>query len=212
MVSWLAAGVCAMWNDSDAEPRLVDSIHRNEYGYDEKTIKANEELPAWMGTTPAKHPKLAPNWLVAILLLKRCGTGACLDALAGFAAQANHSLHTRCAIALAVAGMAARGVAMDKDKAQRLLDSLLEPVPPDTVAIPQPRAGHFADEALRGHAVEDASGNPTAEDHLWQLHVSVGRARQALGLAAQPQLAAYAGDPRALVRKAVGSLAAGAPR
>ncbi len=210
-VSWLAAGIVAMWNDPQAEPRLARAIATREYGFDDASATSLRTRPG-EGTDPLTLRRLAPNWLVAVVMLRRCGTSACLDALADLAGEARLSLDARVAVADTLDRLARRGALGDVARAETILEHIAA-ADPDTLigrwAVPQRYVGGLAhlsigqdeiDEATRGRL--EGSDSPSAEDHLWQLDLAVARARSTLGIDPGPAAGAYLHDPRRLVRRA----------
>jgi hypothetical protein len=151
--------------------------------------------------------RLAPNWLTAIRLLGLCGGEQTLATLEGFAADADHSLDTRVAIALAVELLAQRGRA-DADRAAALLRTLTEGDIPGRVSYPKRKVPALAERARRVADLDDIrvkhGGRPgqEPEDHIWQLHVVIARARLALGLPAQEAAESFVEDERGFVRRA----------
>jgi hypothetical protein len=207
-VSWFAAGICAMWGDQSAEPRLLEALRNGEWGYDE----LDRDLPPLGGKdgwipNPMDVPLMAPNWLTAVRLLGLCGTERTLETLEGFAADADHSLDTRIAIGLAVELLAKREQA-DVDRAASLLKSLTESEIPGRLSFPKRQVPALAEQARRDGDVEETrvkhGGRPSQEpeDHIWQLHVVIARTRIALGLAPQDEAREFLEDERAYVRRA----------
>ncbi len=219
MVSWLAASVLAMWGDPAAEPRLLQAIESREYGYGEgyewDPVGHNK---AWDGTEPFKFNRLAPNWLCALALLRRCGTAACLAAIEDLIDRPVHCVNTLTSAALTLERLVRRGVIANGQLRQvaAMLDRMLGVQLAGRVDVPQRGIGAIAERAVRGEfdaAPSDATaagrphGNPTADDFTWQFHLAVARGRAALGLPLHDAARAYLHDDRALVRRAFESAA-----
>src|SRR5690606_2700639 len=111
--SWRAATIVAMWEDSRAEPRLIQAVRSREYGFDEAPEKER----------PESFNRAAPNWIVAVTLLRCCGTPACLDDLLALASDRSLVHGARTALALTLAALAMR---LDLPSAQktRIADAL----------------------------------------------------------------------------------------
>ncbi|MDQ7993980.1 MAG: hypothetical protein REI45_15010, partial [Propionicimonas sp.] len=75
--SWLAAAVAAMWGEPAAEPRLIAAIERLEASPARHRRRSQEGSEAG----PGESGRSAPRWLAAVVLLRRCGTAAGLEAL-----------------------------------------------------------------------------------------------------------------------------------
>ncbi len=199
-VSWLAAGVCAMWGDNAAEPRLIRAIESREYGFD--------DVPE--DRRPEKSRRDVPNWMTAIALLRRCGTDACLPALDDIARQARLPLNARTTIGLTLERLAKDLVVTDRTTVRGILDRLVAGEVPDTFVEPQRVVGRIAMQGVGDH--NDVKAPPadgraealtsTHEDHRWQLDLVVAKARRAIGLDVHEGATRYVGDPRAGVRKA----------
>jgi hypothetical protein len=209
MVSWLAAGIVAMWHDPQAEPRLARAIARREFGFDPSTAASLNVRPH-EGTDPMTLRRLAPNWLVAVVMLRRCGTSACLDVLGDLAGEPRLSLDARAAVAGTVERLALRGSIGDVARAEGILDRLADVDPDELIgrwATPQRYVGGLAHWSIGEAEIDPAtrrrlegSDSPAAEDHLWQLELTLARARTALGIDPGPTARTYLHDPRRLVR------------
>ncbi|NJL32344.1 MAG: hypothetical protein HC898_12405 [Phycisphaerales bacterium] len=213
MVSWLAAGILAMWDDPMAEPRLLRAIDDMEYGFDGDMAKVAGHLRSWEHPLPEKNLRLAPSWLVATGLLRCCGTARCLPTLEKLTMRDLPVIGVRATIAATLGRLIDKGRLTDADRLVPMLDRLLEGTLVDAQVPPQRKLGGMAQLAARGQlqeAQKTAGGNPhgfwmanlTGEDHGWQLHFTVATARAALGLPIQPQAQIYLSDPRKLVRDA----------
>jgi len=218
-VSWYAAGVAAMWAEPAAEPRLIRAIEQREYGFDEAS-DADERQGVGVGD-PTSNRRLAPNWLVAVCLLRRCGANACVPALAKLAEDPALTMNARAAIALTLQRLADDKRIDPASNADDVLDQLLATPAPADHGIPQRFVGalaHHADDA-DDEQIKTWLGEPAeysryyaalnaTEDHAWQLHLAVARARLAMGLPMHEQAAAYLQHPRSLVRHAFERIAA----
>jgi hypothetical protein len=206
-VSWFAAGICAAWGDPAAEQRLLRAVRNGEWGFDEEKDRdlpyTNPERPS----SPMNTERLAPNWLTALRMVGLCGGRDALETLSGFAADADHSLDTRLAVALSVELLAGRGE-VDADAACTLLDRLPEGDIPGRVSFPHRKVSPVAEYARGGRDVEEVrlkqGGRPNQEpeDHIWQLHLVIARARLALGREPQAEAAGFLHDERGFVRRA----------
>lgn len=215
MVSWLAAGVVAMWGDSAAEPRLVAAVESLEYGFGGAYPRSS-----WRDKTlePRTWDKAVPNWLCAVALLRRCGTEACLPALTRLAASPVHGLDTVATVAITLEQLVRRG-ALSRETYSRvagILDLLLAARMVGAVDYAGRPVGWHSERALRGRDDEMADVPValapgltvraqlpnTYVDATWQLHLSVASARCAIGLPVHDVAAKYECDERAYVRRA----------
>lgn len=213
MTSWLAACVMAMWNMPAAEARLIRAVATREFGFEEAyaTLDADGKPLPLPKENPTTNNRAVPNWLVAIAMLRRVGTPACLDALAGAAAMSDvQPVNLGTTIALTVEQIAKRGLsAVDQGRAERILNTLLAARVAGRHAHPQRMVGKLVHDT-QNHAITPEAapefgksfGSNVIEDNLWQLHLAVARARAALSLAPQSEARGFANDPRALVRRA----------
>lgn len=190
LVSFQAAAILALWSDPEAEPRLLRALEQRETG---PALDAPRVPGAFAQCIDL------PAWLQAVVLLRRVGTAQSLPALRALAEQPRHPLNIRTILALTLERLAPRvGPAPDLVTA---LDALVATPVPDPV-LPPSRSLWFKLEGLPQKQLGNDRGAPVDEDHTWQLHLVVARARRALGLPAQPAAAPFARDPRALVRRA----------
>ncbi len=209
--SWLAAGICAMWGDAAAEPRLLHAITTREYGFGADWI--TPETWGNQHPTPLDSNRLAPNWLVAAAMLRTCGTARCVPALLALAREPGSALHTRASLALTLARLAQRGVLRADAATLDVLTQLETMELPDRFVHPQYFSGAAAERARLGAGAAeiyqpptDAIHAQTREDHRWQLDLALAQARLALDLDAQPLISRWANDPRGLVRRAFAAL------
>jgi hypothetical protein len=221
MVSWLAAGLLAMWGDASAEPRLIHAITTREYGYGEGYAWTAHGHGKWDATEPLKFNRLTPNWLCAVAMLRRCGTAACLPALDDLMARPVHGVNTLTTIAVTLDRLARRGVLSNGDaaKAAAMLDRMLDIRLAGTHEKPQRATGALAQRTILGELdASDALAEPvpfgrdlhdnTVEDFTWQLHLAIAQARASLGLPMHEAAQAFLHDDRALVRRAFEAAAA----
>lgn len=191
-VSWRAAAILAMWNDSRAEPRLLRAIQMRE---NDKLRDIRLTQQEWF---------YVPRWYAALTLLKRCITKSSLPQLEELATDPQLPLNLRNAIALAAETLA-RQLALSPDTRHRLgllLDLLLASPAPHALRRPDgPTLG--ADTIEMSH---QRGRRPVEEDYLWQLHYAIARARRALGLPPQKSIQMFQQDPRALVRRALAKI------
>jgi hypothetical protein len=210
--SWLAAGVMAMWGDERAESRLIKAVESFEDGFPaEDGIGVNGR-----GLRPESNHWYQFNWVVAISLLRICGTERCLDTLAFMSREKNLPFNIRTAIAITILRLAKRGYIRNTDNAMAILDNLLEGQMPGRYVSPQrrlakiirgwllTRAGNkvSGEELNSGDKVTECGWSSNCEDHAWQLHLVVAAARQSIGLKPQQGIKIYFTDERAFVRNA----------
>lgn len=194
-VSFYAAALLAMWEDSASETRLLAALDTRETG------PSPEEKPA-----PGAFAQCIdlPFWLQAVVLLRRAGTARCLPSLLALARTPAQPLNVRTILALTLERLASRlGAHPDLVAA---LDALLSGAIPDPELPPSRslwRTLHGEPQKKLGND----RGAPVAQDHTWQLHLVVARARLALGMKPQAEAGAFVHDSRGLVRKAFAGLA-----
>ncbi len=182
LASWRAAAIAALWGESAAEARLLRAV--KERG----DIVQNAD-----GDRDKSYRCEVPNWLIAVSLLRSIGTPDCLSVLRELADD-NGLLHNaRTAIALCCEGIAARHELSEAqhEVVLQILWKLIEAPAPNSVAPPQ-----------RPLMQSEFSGARVLEDWSWQIHLSVARARRALGLPPHEQAVSFLQDERALVRRA----------
>jgi len=190
-VSWRAAAIVAMWADPAAEDRLRLAIRTREYGFDPAEPQR-----------PETSNRLVPNWLAAIVLLRRCGTPACLEDLYQVACDPALVHNARTAIAITCEKLALRHKLspQEKDLLARMLHKLLAGDIPNAVGNPQRKP---AVPETVPPAVPPTARRPVVEDFRWQLHLAAARAEQAAGLPVHDGAKAFLSDPRATVRRAM---------
>lgn len=190
-VSFHAAAILATWRDPAAEPRLLSAFEAREEG------PAPEERPV-----PGAFGQCIdlPFWLQAVVLLRLAGTARCLPALRTLAEAPAQPLNVRTILALTLERLAGRIGAHDDLTAALtalLADDLPDPLLPPSRSLW--RTLHGEPQKKLGND----RGADTREDHTWQLHLVVGRARRTLGLPPLPGASALARDPRAFVSRAL---------
>lgn len=190
-VSWLAAVVLAMWGDARAEDRLLKAIETDELGV---------ETPKW-GAGAFMQWVDIPNWLLAVNLLRCCGTGKALQGLRKVAAMESPLLDIRTAVAITISRIAPRLTGDQKQEAAEILKLLLaEPLPEGF--LPPSRSLY---RSLRGEpqvVLKNTIGLDTREDHAWRLPFVIAKASKALGVAVEVDISDGLNDERALVRRA----------
>jgi hypothetical protein len=229
MVGWLAAGITAMWNDPTAEPRLVTAIETLEYGFNDRHvwIPVGYNVPEVdFNLTPLTWSYIVPNWLCAVALLRRCGTQACLSAIERLIERPVHGLDTLTTTAVTLEQLVQRGVLtkMAYPRVEAILDRMLSTRVIGNLDYPGRRVGRHSERAVRSEtSTEDheeislvAPGLTVREqlpntyiDATWQLHLSVGRARSALGLPPHDAAKQYRHDQRAYVQHAFDTMMGG---
>ncbi len=216
-VSWLAACVCAMWGEATAEPRLLKAIESQEYGFDESELIRGTRCS--QAIRPDNDRRVAPRWLVAAAMLRRCGTLRCLPALEKLSRRSPLPLDVRTTIATTLERLAHRGQIGDVDRALAILERLEETPITDTRSIPARPVGalvlgsdHGAHTWPLTH-LPKGSGDwwasaiaATTEDHGWQADLALARARIAMGLPAGHLINRRLHDDRVLVRRCFGQL------
>lgn len=197
-VSWLAAVVLAMWEDPRAESRLLQAIEHDEIGV---------ETPSW-GAGAFMQWVDIPNWLLAVNLLRRCGTGNALPALRKVAEMRSPLLDIRTSVAITLGRMASRLDPEQRQQAASILERLLENPQPETF-LPPSRSLY---RSLRGEpqvVLKNTIGLDTREDHSWRLPFVVAKAARQLRVEVEMDLSKGLNDERALVRRAFRELVSG---
>lgn len=191
-VSWLAAVVLAMWGDARAEPRLVRAISTREQGVP-TPASARGAHGQWIDV---------PNWFLAVNLLRCCGSGACLSALAEITKRPDNILNLRTSIALTLTRLAPRLDAAAKVRAADMLQDLFANDAPDQITPPS----RSIYRALRGESQKPLGNEPewadTREDQSWRIAFTVAKAAAALGVPCPVEVEPWLHDERALTRKA----------
>ncbi len=189
-VSFYAATLLALWGDPSAEPRLIAALSARETG------PTPEQKPV-----PGAFAQCIdlPFWMQAVVFLRRIGTTHSLPALLTLAQTRSNPLNVRTALALTIERLSSRlGARPDLVAA---LEALLADPIPDPVLPPSRSLWRTLHGESQKKLANDR-GAPVAQDHTWQLHLVIARARKILALPTHPAAAAaYAQDERAFVRQ-----------
>lgn len=187
--SFYAAAILAMWNDPRAESRLVQSIITKESG-----------PPASPENSGAFGQEIdVPFWLLGIILLRRCGTTDCLEALRTEADNPDAILNIRTAIALTVERLAAAS-RIPPEAAVEIFERLIRYPLPDPIQLPSRSIWR----SLRGEPqmqLRNDSGCHTGQDHSWQLHLIGCRIRTIAHLPNRDLAFPFLSDSRANIRR-----------
>jgi hypothetical protein len=187
--AWRAALVLSMLRDEAAEPRLLAAVRSREIGF---------------APDDPRHPKrcqrLAPNWIVALVFLRRCATERTLELIGELSRDVNLLHNARTATALLCAALADRleNLRSNASRVSRILDRLLATPAPNSIGHPQRTIIGYRDPA-------DDSGiwyPDVVEDFRWQLNFAVAKARIAWGGEIGAVSPSYGSDPRLPVRRA----------
>ncbi|PAW77475.1 MAG: hypothetical protein B9S32_10780 [Verrucomicrobia bacterium Tous-C9LFEB] len=193
--SFYAATILAMWEDASAEPRFIQAITQREMG-----------LPPSELNTGAYGQEIdIPFWLLAIILLRRCGTAQCGKVLREVADNPDAILNVRTAVALTVERLLNRGQ-ISAEVAMDIVNLLLRHPLPDSLLTPSRSTWRSLRKAEQV-TLRNESGVDTRQDHSWQLHLVACRVRVRAGLAVHDFMHSYSSDPRAIVRQAFANLA-----
>jgi len=192
-VSFYAAAVLAFQADTRAESRLLRALENRETGLDENDAANKGAYDLCVAI---------PFWLQAIVLLRMCGTEACLPALLAVL-EKPLPFNVITMIALTVERLVQRGISSG-------------PVFPLLKAMQSSGSGKESFlsptrslwKTLGGDEFSNATswGVDTRQDHLWQLHLVLGRTYRHLNLSHPDWIRAYASDQRAFVRTAFNEL------
>lgn len=227
-VSWLAAGLAAMWGRAAAEPRLLQAITELERGYDDGyDPRGGDEAADRRDIDPLEWAWVVPRWLCAVALLRRCGMSASLPVLEKLAEQPRHGIDALATIATTIEQLARAGASDAADaQATAILDRLLKAQIVGASDYAGRHVGWHSEVAL-GHAADGdgarlallAPGLTVREllpntyvDATWQLHIAVARARIALGRPPHAEALRLIDDDRAYVRHAAAQLTLGVAR
>lgn len=188
-ISWRAATILAMWSDSAAEPRLLAAVRSREYGF-----SADERY------RPEQFNRVVPNWVVAVALLRRCGTPACLADLWELSRDAGLLHNQRTTLAMTCQHLLER-LKLTPEQKDQLLETvrrLLETPAPNAQGSPQRKPVTIEPTWV----LEPEHQQAVVEDFSWQLHLAVARAELAAGVPVHSEAQALLVDPRAMVRRA----------
>jgi Dehydrogenases (flavoproteins) len=187
--SFCAAAVLAMWGDPAGEERLLAAIDAREEG-----------PPPSENNTGAHGQEIdLPFWLLAIVLLRRGGTAACLPVLRRVADTPGLLFNVRTAVAITLERLASIG-RISAEAAAEIAELLTRPPLSEVMLAPS----HSIWRSLRGEPqlkLRNDAGADTRQDHAWQLHLVVARIRALAGLPETPEAAAYRADPRPWIRR-----------
>lgn len=195
---WRATLVAAMWGLPEAEPRLLQAIHSRESGFENLEKKDR----------PEENIRVAPNWITAVGLLRRCGTKACLSELKALASSKDALFNIRTSIALTVERLAQRlkNDAACMAEVEIILGMLLQNNPNCVANLP---GRNILFNRFDARKDLPSSRPPAAEDFTWQLSLVTTKALVAWGIPDSFKYAlAFKDDERAYVRKAFAKLAA----
>lgn len=193
--SFYAASLLAMWSDSAAEPRLIQAVRRLEEG----------PAPSKDNTGAHGQEIDMPFWLLAVILLRRCGTSRCLECLRALADDPASILNVRTALAMTLDRLSGTG-RIPVDRATELATLLVEHPLADPFLAPTRSTWRTLRReeqlVLRNH-----SGIDVREDHSWQLVLIVCRIRSRMGLPVDELAGKFTLDSRAIVRQAFADFA-----
>ena len=186
-VSFQAAALLAMWESPKAESRLLAAIQDREQGPEPDC-----------GKGAFAQDVDIPFWLLAVVLLRRCGTARCLPALHDLARGEILPFNVRTCIALTLERLGR------KDDAPQILaiHELLLPNVSDVAILPPTRSVRRMLDGKPQLVLCNSTGADTREDQSWQLHLVIARTRFRLGLPLQTGMENFHKDPRSYVRRA----------
>lgn len=191
-VSFQAACLLAMWSSPAAEPRLLAALETREPG------------PAPdCGKGAFAQDVDIPFWLLAVVLLRRCGTArAALPLLHDLAREPALPLNVRTCIALTLERLAGPADTAQVTQIHDLLTVNLA----DVAYLPPTRSVRRMLEGQPQLVLGNYTGADTREDQSWQLHLVIARTRARLGQPPTPSADALRHDPRSYVRRALTSV------
>ena len=185
-VSFQAASILAMWNSPKGETRLLGAIEAREQGPEPDC-----------GKGAFAQDVDIPYWLLAVVLLRRCGTARCLPLLHALAVE-NLPFNVRTCIALTLERLARPEDSAQVFEIQEWLMTNLAEV----ANLPPTRSLRRMLEGKPQLVLGNYTGADTREDQSWQLHLVIARTRARLGLPIQTEVANLRQDPRSYVRRA----------
>jgi len=194
---WRCACILSMWSDRRAVPRLLKSIETREYGF-----TPEDEA---QGRSPEKSVRFAPNWLVALVLLRRCPDARAWPTLQALARDPELPLEARTSLLLTSAALAKHPdtLSLAQREIPELIDRLLASDPPGRQASPQ---RNFSGQVPTAMNSEKIWYPQVREDFMWQLHWSAACAEKAAGLSPRSSAQEFLKDERAPVRNAFHAL------
>ena len=196
--SFFAACILAMWEDERAEARLLEALASREDG----ELDPSENVGAYGQEIDI------PFWLLAVILLRRCGSERCVPSLVELSGHSENILNVRSAVALTVERLVDRHC-VDTLEALKLVELLARPLPDHELTPSHSIARRLRNEeqmVLKNHYME-----PVREDHAWQLHLVLCRIRLKLGVEPHAAALRYLKDGRMFVQQAFAQLMEHAP-
>lgn len=187
--SFYSAAILAMWNESAAEGRFLRAISDRENG----------PPPSETNTGAFGQEIDIPFWLLAVILLRRCGTSRSYSVLGALADGPDTILNVRTALALTVEQLAARSQ-ISWSEAVEIADALVRHPLPDHILAPSRSIWR----SLRNEnqiTLRNDVGVDTSQDHSWQLHLIRCRIRSHAGAPPDDAARRHLEDPRANVRR-----------
>tara|TARA_R100000027_G_scaffold61790_2_gene53423 strand:- start:3620 stop:6511 length:2892 start_codon:yes stop_codon:yes gene_type:complete len=192
--SFTAACILAMWEDPKAEDRLLSAIRKREVG-----------ITSFRKNRGAYGQEIdVPFWVLAVVLLRRCGSEECLEPISRIVEEIDCPLPVKCAVALTVERLLSRG-SIDGDKARSVLRSLLRHPVADLMLPPSySMARQIRNEPQM--VLPNDVGADVSESHVWQLDLVLARIERLLGLPLAERYRQHLKDPRGFVRCAFETL------
>ncbi|MDR1280413.1 MAG: FAD-dependent oxidoreductase [Opitutaceae bacterium] len=192
-VSFYAATILANWPDPApaVETRFLTALTARETG------PTPEEY-----AVPGAHGQIidVPFWTLALALLRRVGTARALPALRDLAREPGRPLNLRTLLARTLERLAVR--LGDSPVLREALDALLAGTTAADGLLPPSRSLWKSLHGEEQITLRNDRGADTRQDHTWQLHLIVARARRTLGLPEHAAATAFRHDARAYVRDA----------
>jgi uncharacterized protein (UPF0147 family) len=189
LVAWRAAAIAAMLDEPSAETNLLGRINKRHEPIPEREVDSSPWNP--------------PYWFVSLSLLRRVISKQSLPVLQEIANEENLLHNIRTSVALCCEALANREQLSTEeiDTISTILTKLIEEPASNSIAPPQhaPLTPSHEFEELA-----QTDRRPVREDLTWQIHLSIARARRALGSPPHEQALAYLQDDRSLVRRAFG--------
>lgn len=184
VASWLAACIAGLHGDNAAEPRLIEAILNREEGESENTAKY---------CTDAAFNPFPPNWVVAVAVLRECGTARSADVLYDLLDNAEFGLDVRVTIVQALKRLAEGSVPLDVDRLRRVADQALVAEMPGLLARPQQAVLRTGDVLAAG---------PQSQSHnmRWKLILAFAELMAAIEVDDPRFIDVLREDPRATVR------------
>lgn len=185
-VSFQAAALLAMWESPEAESRLLAAVRDREQGAEPDC-----------GKGAFAQDVDIPFWLLAVVLLRLCGTSRCLPALHELAGEEGLPFNVRTCLALTL-----ERIGRPEDAARIFeIQELLLPGASEVANLPPTRSVRRMLDGKPQLVLGNDAGSDTREDQSWQLHLVVARTRKRLGLPPQPEVDHFRVDRRSYVRR-----------